>query len=435
MKNNPAKIKGYFERDLFFEMNKYLNKREIIAIIGPRQSGKTTLLEMIYKNLPKNKRKLFLTFEKRTNLEIFNRDIENFKKLYVDPYDYIFIDEYQYADNAGKNLKYLFDTTKTKIIISGSSSLEIKQMGKYLVGRIFTFNLYPLNFSEFLKVKDRELYEIIFPTCQLIEKLLKSRIIPSKIKNPLKSDFLRQRLKDLFYQYLIYGGFPRVVKAKSQEEKKLVLESIVENYLLKEIRTLLKLATENELLILGKFLALQIGNLISYSELSAVSNLNFLNLKKHLKILEETFVIRQIRPFFKNKRVELVKNPKPYFLDHGFRNKLINNFSSLENRPDLGALVENFVFNALQQKKFITQINFWRTKSQAEVDFICEIEGEIIPIEAKFSPLGKMVVGKSLFSFIKNYQPKKGFVTTNDEFGIRKINTTSVFFIPVYYCL
>lgn len=433
MKNNPAKIKGYYERDLFWEIKKYLNKREIIAILGPRQSGKTTLLEIIYKTLPKNIKKLFLSFEKKTDLEIFNRDIENFKKLYIDPYDYVFIDECQYADNIGKNLKYLFDMAKTKMIISGSSSLEIKQLGKYLVGRIFAFNLYPLNFSEFLKAKDRELYEIISPSYQIIEKILKSKIAPVRIKTPLKSEVLKKRLKDLFYQYLTFGGFPRLVKARSKEEKKLVLESIVENYLLKEIRTLLKLATENELLTLGKFLALQIGNLISYNELSTAANLNFFNLKKHLKILEETFIIKQIRPFFKNKRIELVKNPKVYFIDLGFRNKLINNFSDLETRTDLGNLVENFVFNSLTVKRYINQINFWRTKSQAEVDFVYEAEGEITPVEVKFSPLEKTVIGKSLFSFIKSYQPKKAIITTSDEFGIRKIKNTIIYFIPVFY--
>lgn len=433
MRNNPAKIKGYFERDLFYEIIKYLNKKEIIAIIGPRQSGKTTLLQIIYKNLPKNKRKFFLTFEKRAYLEIFNNDIENFKKLYIDPYDYIFIDEYQYANNAGKNLKYLFDTSKTKIIISGSSSLEIKELGKYLVGRVFPFYLYPLNFSEFLKVKDKKLYEIIFPVRQIIEKILRNKTLPLRIKSSIKSESLTKRLKDLFYQYLIFGGFPRVVKTQTLEEKKLVLESIAENYLLKEIRTLLKLATENELLTLAKFLSLQTGNLISYNELSNNTNLNFHSLKKHLKILEETFVIKQIRPFFKNKRVELVKNPKSYFLDLGFRNKIINNFSEIENRPDLGSLVENFVFNALNQKKYINQINFWRTKSQAEVDFVYETEGEIIPIEAKFSPVVKKAIGKSLFSFIKKYQPKKAIITTSNEFGIRRLEKTIIYFIPVYY--
>lgn len=422
----------YFERELLSEINKYFKLKEIIAIVGPRQSGKTTLLKIIYQKIPYYKKKIFLDFENLKHLEIFNKDIENFKKLFVDPYDFLFIDEFQYGEDGGKKLKYLFDNSKTKIIISGSSSLEIKNLGKYLVGRIFLFKLFPLNFQEFLKAKDNKFYQLIDVLFRKIENLFKNKEI-KKITDSIKSQSLRDKLKEYFFEYLIFGGYPRVIKAKSIEEKKLVLESIVENYLLKEIRTLLKLATENELLNLGKFLSFQIGNLISYNELSTSTNLNFQNVKKHLKILEETFIIKKIIPYFKNKRLELVKNPKVYFIDLGFRNKLINNFSAIESRTDVGSLVENFVFNSLMIKKNVNQINFWRTKSQAEIDFVIEAEGELIPIEVKFSPVNKKVIGKSLFSFIKKYHPKKAIITTSDDFGIRNVEKTVVYFIPVYY--
>lgn len=422
----------YFERELLSEINKYFKLKEIIAIVGPRQSGKTTLLKIIYQKIPYYKKKIFLDFENLKHLEIFNKDIENFKKLFVDPYDFLFIDEFQYGEDGGKKLKYLFDNSKTKIIISGSSSLEIKNLGKYLVGRIFLFKLFPLNFQEFLKAKDNKFYQLIDVLFRKIENLFKNKEI-KKITDSIKSQSLKDKLKEYFFEYLIFGGYPRVIKAKSIEEKKLVLESIVENYLLKEIRTLLKLATENELLNLGKFLSFQIGNLISYNELSTSTNLNFQNVKKHLKILEETFIIKKIIPYFKNKRLELVKNPKVYFIDLGFRNKLINNFSAIESRTDVGSLVENFVFNSLMIKKNVNQINFWRTKSQAEIDFVIEAEGELIPIEVKFSPVNKKVIGKSLFSFIKKYHPKKAIITTSDDFGIRNVEKTIVYFIPVYY--
>lgn len=433
MKNNPAKIKELFERDILKEINPYLGKKEIIAIIGPRQSGKTTLLQIIFNRLSKTKKCNFMTFEKRGDLEVFEKDIENFKRFYVEPYDIVFIDEFQYGSGAGQKLKYLFDTSRTKFIISGSSSLEIKDVGKYLVGRVFSFYLYPLNFSEFLRAKNEKFFPIVNKGFRKIRELfLPNRSI--SLKDPIKGEVLKKNLQELFFEYLNFGGYPRVVKAKTPQEKKLVLSSIVENYLLREIRSLLHLATENQLLLLAKFLSLQISNLISYNKLCSSSGLTYLEVKKHLNILKETFIINLAHPYYRNKRLELVKNPKIYFVDFGFRNKIIENFSPAENRTDLGNLVENFVFNALTQRAFyFGRVNFWRTKSQAEVDFVVEKEGEIIPIEAKFSPVGKKVVGKSLFSFIKKYAPKKAIITTSDGFGKRIIDKTTVYFIPVFY--
>jgi predicted AAA+ superfamily ATPase len=434
MKNNPAKISRIYERDLIRKINPYLNKKEIISVIGPRQSGKTTILQYYFRYLTdKNKKCLFLTFEKKSDLEVFEKDIENFKKLYVLPYDVVFIDEFQYAQEAGQKLKYLYDTTNVKFLISGSSSLKIKEIGKYLVGRVFTFYLYPFSFAEFLKAKNKPIFEIVKPVFNSITQLFTRKKFTNFV-DPIKSDSLKKILIDLFYQYLIFGGYPRVLNAKNEEEKKLVLSSIGDNYLLREIRSLLNLATENELLLLAKFLSLQVGNLISYTELSNHTHLSYNEVKRHIKILEETFILDQVLPFFRNKRTELVKNPKVYFIDTGFRNYIINNFSKVSERNDIGALAENFVFATLKEASInISSINFWRTKSQAEVDFVAEIQGGIIPVEVKYAPLGKGVIGKSLFSFIDKYQPEKAIVTTNDSFGKRRVGKTTVYFIPIFY--
>jgi len=433
MKNNPAKIKDIFPRDILEEINLYLDKEEILAVIGPRQSGKTTLLKIILHQISSKKKSIFITFEEKKAVEIFNNDVENFKKIYVEPYDVVFIDEFQYGKDSGQKLKYLFDTSNTKFIVSGSSSLEIKNIGKYLVGRVFTFYLFPLSFLEFLKAKDSQIFKIVNPSFQITKKIISTneKII---LDDPIKSEGLKKEVLNLFFEYLTFGGYPRVVKAKTDAEKKLVLSSIVDNYLLKEIQSLLHLATENELFRLAKFLGLQIGRLISYQELSSSSGLNFIEVKKHLNILKETFILNFSFPYFKNRRLELVKNPKVYFVDFGFRNKIIENFNWPENRTDLGSLTENFVFNSLSQKftSFKT-INFWRTKSQAEVDFVIEEGEEVIPIEVKFLPLGKKVIGKSLFSFVKKYSPKKAIITTSDTFGKRQVEKTTIYFIPIFY--
>ena len=133
-----------------------------MSIIGPRQAGKTTFIKSIASELEKrNKKVKFITFEKRGDLELFQNSIEDFKDL-ISEYQYVIIDEFQYAKDGGQKLKYLYDTTRVKFIISGSSSLELTfQTGKYMVGRMLDFQLLPFSFREFLSFQDKELYRLL----------------------------------------------------------------------------------------------------------------------------------------------------------------------------------------------------------------------------------------------------------------------------------
>ena len=188
----------YINRFLEKKLMNYLDKREIIAVVGPRQSGKTTLLKHIFKDL-KNAR--FLDFEDRETLELFNEDIKSFIDLYVKPYDYLFIDEFQYAKEGGKNLKYIYDNYKTKIIISGSSasSLSIQSI-KYLVGRVFVFTLYPFSFEEYLNYKEPRLYNHIY-----IKKKLTKPII--------------EKIMPYFEEFCVFGGYPGIILTDNKVEK------------------------------------------------------------------------------------------------------------------------------------------------------------------------------------------------------------------------
>ncbi len=429
MNNNPAKI---YKRGLFEQIKPYFKSREIVAIIGSRQVGKTTLLQAIFDDLSKKKRCLFLTFENRSELEIFETDIENFKKLYCENYQVIFIDEFQYAKDAGAKLKFLYDTTPVKFFITGSSSLEVKEAGKFLVGRIFSFYLNSFSFLEYLMAVDQPLLKIIKANFDIVNNILLSSDGDLEIPDPIKSQVIKNKLQSLFEEYLIFGGYPRVISASNEPEKIQVLSSIIDNYLLREIRSLLHLATENELLNLARFLSLQNANLISYAELSNLTSLSFKEIKKHLQILEQTLILKLVYPYFKNKRTELSKNPKVFFLDNGFRNKIIDNFSHLARRTDGGALAENFVFNTLRGKD-LSGLHFWRSKSQAEVDFVIEKAGLVLPIEVKYSRLGNKILGKSFFSFINKYHPQKAIITTTDDFEKRLVGETTVYFVPIFY--
>jgi len=413
----------YIPRELEKTIQPFLKRKEILAVVGARQVGKTTFLEHLFSNLKKQKKKAeFLTFERENDLALFE-SIEDFKDYYKD-YQILIIDEFHYAKEGGRKLKYLFDTTKIKFIISGSSSLELTfETGRYLVGRMFKFLLYPFSFREFLLSKDKRLLA-----------LLETRFGDVLFQKPDFKKFFGQeinsRIQKLFEEYLIFGGYPAVVLAETREEKIKILESILENYLLRDIGALLNLKTKGEILKIAEFLSTQVSNLLNYQELSRISNLRYREVITHLEILKNTFLVETLKPFYKNPRTELVKTPKIYFFDNGFRNYLISDFKEINKRNDVGRLVENYVFSLLQRKS-LGKINFWRTKSKAEVDFLIQREGEIIPIEVRYSP--SPLIGKSLFSFIEKFSPKYGYILTKGFFGIKKIKKTNIYFIPVYY--
>jgi len=375
----------YVKRDLEEKILKYLKRKEIIAIVGPRQCGKTTLMKHIYKTL-KNAR--FISFEDREILELFVNDIKSFIQQYAEDVDYLFIDEFHYAKKGGKQLKYLYDHFNTKLIISGSSAIELSIHGlRYLVGRIFIMNLYPFSFKEYLRYKDEKLY-------LLYKRKAFSRPVISRV-NKYYEDFV------------LYGGYPRVSISNTETEKKEVLKNIYNTYFLKEVKEIFQLSEDFKLSRLIKALALQVGGQLNYNELSSLTGFNYSDLLRHLNVLIKTFICLESRPFFTNKRKEIVKSPKFFFLDNGFRNLVINNFQELDNRSDAGALNENFVASEIVKKG--VELQYWKTKAGAEVDFVIEKNGKIIPLEVK-SRLNFPKITRSFRNFLNEYKSNKGLV-------------------------
>ena len=182
-------------------------------------------------------------------------------------------------------------------------------------------------------------------------------------------------LNEIYQEYLIYGGYPRVAVSKSNEEKETVLKNIYSTYFLREIKDIFSLTTDFNLSRLIKAQSIQLGDLISYHSLQEVSGFDHKGLLTHLNILEKTFICKRVNPYFTNKRTEIIKVPKVYFYDNGFRNIIIDDFKIYSLRQDIGKLNENFIFTQLTYAGM--EVKFWRTKSKAEVDFIIEKGGEL----------------------------------------------------------
>jgi predicted AAA+ superfamily ATPase len=395
----------YYQREIETKIQKYIDSPEIIAIFGSRQVGKTTILKHIYNN---SENAVFLTFEDIETKILFQEDIKSFIKLYIEPYDRIFIDEFQYVTDGGKHLKYIYDTTDKKIFISGSSAMELSIHAiKYLSGRIFVFNLYSFSFAEFLRLKDANLYKLY-------------NDLGSSISNVISN-----KIYSYFDEYITYGGYPRVILSKSNEEKQEVLKNLMSIYLLRDIKEIVNIYDETKMYKLLKALSLQIGNIITYNELANLIEVTAPQLKNYLTIFEKAFLIKQIPPFFTNKRLEIVKNPKLFFYDLGLRNVVIKNFNSLENRVDKGAILENFVFRELVDK----DVKYYRNKNGSEVDFIIE---DKIPIEIK-STLSGLKVSKSYRYFLENYQSNLGYILNFNQIGEISINNSKIKFLPHFF--
>lgn len=430
----------YFERDLLKELKKWIDREEIIALKGPRQAGKTTLLRMLERWIREEKRVdsehiSFLTFEDRDLRDKFSQDPKTFLRSLVPQKRerfYLFIDEFQYAQDGGQKLKLLYDIFENvKFIISGSSSLELTgKTAKFLVGRMFSFSLWQLSFGELLRACVPQLSRIYQEYNSDIEAFLregKEFSLPSQ-------DIFEKDFKQKFEDYAIWGGYPEVAKAQDQETKHIILKNIYDTYISRDIIELLRITDYSHLKTLVELLAVQTGNLINYTGLAQDSKSYFKEIKRYLTILEETFVISLLRPFSTNKATELKKNPKAYFIDTGLRNYILHNAQELSLRADAGQIVENVVLSQLKKKIGDEYaIKYWRTLGGAEVDFVVELPGERVPIEVKYSSLSSPQISRSFHSFLSEYKPKRAMVLTKGFWGKKIVEKTTILFAPVWY--
>lgn len=394
----------FIQRELLNQLRKHLSQREISLILGPRQSGKTTLILKLKEELEKQgKKTAYFNLDRLEDLEVFQTQktlLEKIKFEFGEQKIYVFIDEIQRLKNSGLFLKGLYDyLSPYKFIVTGSGSLELKEnIVEPLTGRKKVFYLYSLSFREFFNYKaGREIRDF-------------SRFY----------QFNKHEAERLLDEYLVFGGYPRVVLAKTASEKEEVLREIYSSYLEKDVKALLGIEKDLAYQHLLKYLAGETGSLFKKSEVSRNLGLNIKTLNRYLFLLEKTFVIKIIRPFYKNPTKELTKTPKVYFLDLGLRNFITGRLTSFFQRDDRGKIFENFVFRQILDSQPLFGVWFWRTETGAEVDFILQEKGEILPIEVKSGKIEVGIVGKNLLAFLIKYKAKKAVIVHWGEERILK---------------
>lgn len=356
-----------------------LGSGKAIVILGPRQSGKTTLLKRIAEKLPGQP--LWLNGddpEVRQKLEGIG--IRTLQHMFSGQ-KWIFIDEAQRIENVGLLLKMIVDNLPgLPVVATGSSAFELSDKIKEpLTGRKWEYYLFPLSFGEM--VDHQGFWE--------------------------ENSNLEFRM--------VYGYYPEIVT--STENHREILAQLTDSYLYKDILSLEQIKKPSKIENLLKALAFQVGNEVSYNELSRLVELDKETVERYIHYLEQVFIIFRLTSFNRNLRSELKRSRKIYFYDNGLRNMIIANLSPVRNRQDVGALWENFLVS--ERMKF-THYNhlyanryFWRTHAQQEIDYLEDYDGQLHAYEFKWNPGKKTHFSKT---FIQAYQNSKTKVINRENY-------------------
>jgi hypothetical protein len=360
-------------RTLLHKISNRLFKKKAIIITGPRQSGKTTLLKRIVSDL--NKACTWLNGDEADVREMFENATSTLLKSLIGENKLIVIDEAQRIKNIGLIIKLFVDHfPDIQIIATGSSSFEMADKIKEpLTGRKWEYFLYPLSVKELIDFNG------------IIEE------------------------KRMLEHRMIFGMYPEVVTGLGYERE--ILKSLADSYLYKDILIWEQIKKPDKLERLIQALAFQIGNPVSYNELSLTTGMDNETVERYIDFLEKAFIVFRLGSLSRNLRNELKKSRKIYFYDTGIRNAVINNFNSLQLRNDTGALWENFIISERmkyrQDNEIYANTYYWRTHAQQEIDYIEEYGGKMYAYEMKWNQ-GK----KSKFptAFQKGYPESKYMV-------------------------
>lgn len=403
------------KRYLLEELKTHLSRKEISFIVGPRQSGKTTLMLLLKNYLQtKGEKTLFLSLDIEHDKEFFlsqDKLVRRIKLEFGEKKGFVFIDEIQRKENAGIFLKGIYDMNLPyKFIVSGSGSVELKEkVHESLMGRKKLFELSTLSFEEFVNFKTSYKYE-------------------NKISDLFSIEI--EKTRGLVEEYMNFGGYPRVVLEEEYKEKAAIINEIYQSYIERDIVYLLRVHKTEAFGNLMKIIAGQIGRLVNFSELSSTLGISIKTIKDYLWYMEKTFILHRITPYFRNLRKEIVKSPVFYFYDLGLRNFSCGEFGGLKEK---GFIFQNFVFNILRKKtEGFSRVHFWRTKDKAEVDFVLEKGKEVIPVEVKYKELRQPQIPRALRRFIKKYKPEKALVVNLTCEHTVTLDGTTIYMVPFY---
>ncbi len=340
-----------YPRTITEDIVRYTDTPEIMALIGPRRAGKSTILYQVMAALLENgvdpKAILHINLEEPEFTPLLNDsfldklyDVYR-AKVYPKGKAYIFLDEIQNIPQWERWVRARNDTEDIKIWITGSSSaLLSRELASVLTGRNFTFNIYPLGFAEVLRFKNIPLPPKPWPNTP-----------PAEIKHAL-------------IEYLEWGGFPRIVLAQDDIEREKLLKRYFDEIILKDIVLRYQIRDVQALRSIAIHLLTNTASLLSYKRLSDIFQVSVDLVESYVQYLHEAFVIDTLH-IYRLKAAERIRNPlKIHAYDLGLR-KVV----SLSTSPDYGKLVETIVHNHLLS---LEQDGLFYWRGVGEIDFVTQ---------------------------------------------------------------
>ena len=394
-----------FKRELYGEIKKDMDKKQIIAITGLRRTGKTTLMKQVLSELP-NKSCMYFSFDE---IDLQKKEVLRFVMDYfLNNFDakYIFLDEIHYIPDWQGILKRYYDTENLKFVISGSASMQIKKSRESLAGRIMSFYLPTLSFREFLgltgepvKIKD-------------LDKFYK-QVLPRK-------EFFENQFKE----YLFKGAFPEIIKEKNEEFiRKYITDIVVKKIIFEDIPEIYRIERKSTLYELYKYICKESSNLFEMKNLSGLFNLNIDTVSKYLLYLDLSYLTKKSEIYSKSIATRIRKLKKFYVVHPSIAFAMLDYSKNiLDVEQVMGLYIES-----LFSDKF-----FWRTKEKEEIDVILEIKGKPLPVEIKYrNKITKKDFG-GLLKFCDKFKCKKGLIITKDMYKQENIEGKEILFIPAW---
>ena len=441
------------DRDIHDRALKYMHEKEILSLLGLRQTGKSTLAFQLIHDLLKDgvkpERIFYFTFDDLSLRQELSASFGSFLKI-VERFlgeelqgqktrIYIFVDEVQKLPGFIEYIKSLYDLRfPVKWILTGSSSLELKvQVKESLAGRVLALSVLPFSESEIFKghgltpPDKQNIWRFIFGETTPDKKALKkyqAGIMPYK-----------QRIEKLFEEYMVFGGLPAVALSKDTDKKHTLLKNYRETYLDQDIRNLVK---EDKLWVYQKvmeLLASRIGDLLNYSNIASDLEVTVDTIKRYSMLLEKTFIIRNLTTYSRNVRSEILKTPKVYFTDLGMRNSLLglNSISQIEKLGQYGIILENAIVEKLNTiapfMKHEARLHYWRTRTKEEVDIIVYTPEKLLPIEIKSNKKIQTKHLKGIRSFFAKEKEKVGVLIGRfEDADIIEEDKTRIYLLPYW---
>lgn len=334
------------------QIRQAISPGKVLVLYGPRQVGKTTLVQDLLPTLPL--RSKYINADELMYREALASQSRQLLGEVLGDAELLVIDEAQRVPEIGLNLKILVDSfPQARFIATGSASFDLaSKISEPLTGRKLTYTLYPVSYAE--------------------------------IRQSLGVLETRSQLE----RWLVWGGYPVVVTTDSPTSRSQILDELVGSYLYRDLLSLDGIRKADKLVDLLRLLSYQVGQEVSSVELSSSLAIHHSTVIHYLDMLEKVFVIFRVGGFSRNLRKEISKNSRYYFYDNGVRNSLIRNFNPLALRNDIGQLWENFLVVERMKANLHAsrRVNsyFWRTYDQKEIDCIEEYGGALHGYEFKW---------------------------------------------------